>query len=74
MLATPNCYKRRCRHFLGVIQPDGTEMTEVHSCEAFPDGIPGEISYGRNKHLRPLKDQKNDLVYEEDMDGDGVLE
>jgi len=49
---------------LGVIQPDGTELTERHACEAFPDGIPSEIAYGDNPHDKPFKGQENDIVYE----------
>ena len=66
MLAEPNCHKRRCKHYLGVIQPDGTEMTETNYCEAFPDGIPAEIAYGNNKHLRPHPDQDNEIVFEKE--------
>ena len=65
MLAEPNCYKRQCKHFTGVIQPDGTEMTETNACKAFPKGIPDEIAYGDNKHSKPLPDQKNNIAYEE---------
>ena len=64
MLVTPNCHIRRCRHYEGVIQPDGTEETEAPACKAFPDGIPIEIAYGNNKHLKPIKGQGNDIVYE----------
>jgi len=64
MLAEPNCYKRKCKHYIGVIQPDGTELTETNSCKAFPKGIPDEIAYGNNLHLKPLLDQSNDIVYE----------
>ena len=31
-------------------------------CKAFPDGIPEEVLL-HNKHNKPLKNQKNDLVY-----------
>jgi hypothetical protein len=54
MLLEPNCSKRNCKHFKGVTQPDGTEMTERVVCEAFPDGIPGEIAYGDNPHTSPF--------------------
>ena len=64
MLAEPKCYSRSCKHFLGVSQPDGTEMTETNYCEAFPEGIPSEISYGTNKHSKPLSDQTNEIVFE----------
>lgn len=32
-------------------------------CKAFPKGIPDEITSGQNKHRKPLKGQKNDLVF-----------
>lgn len=53
MIIEPNCYKRRCKNFIGVSQSDGTEQTERVVCKAFPDGIPDEIAYGDNKHLKP---------------------
>ena len=65
MLEEPKCWTRKCRHYLGIIQPDGTEATEVNNCEAFPDGIPNEIAYGDNKHLEVFPNQKNDIIYEE---------
>ena len=34
-------------------------------CEAFPEGIPDEITSGQNEHSEPLKDQENDIVFEE---------
>lgn len=54
MLAEPHCFTRLCRHFRGVAQPDGTEMTERVVCKAFPDGIPDEIAYGSNPHTKPF--------------------
>lgn len=33
-------------------------------CDAFPDGIPDEITSGENKHSKPLPDQENDIVFE----------
>ena len=50
MITEPNCSKRNCKHFLGVVQPDGTEASERPNCKAFPRGIPDEIAYGNNKH------------------------
>jgi len=64
MLSVPQCWKRRCKNYFGIIQPDYTEQTERNNCKAFPDGIPIGIAYGRNKHTRPLPDQKNDTVFE----------
>jgi hypothetical protein len=66
MIAEPNCYKRRCINFLGVLQPDGTELTELVICKAFPNGIPIEIAYGDNPHLEPIDGQKNKIVYEKE--------
>ena len=64
MLEEPNCWSRRCKYYIGVIQPDGTEKTEVNYCEAFPDGIPHEIAYGENEHKQVHPNQDNDIVYE----------
>lgn len=66
MLLTSNCFKRECKHFIGVEQPDGTELTERVICSAFPKAIPEDIAYGNNEHLVPLKDQKNDIVFEKE--------
>lgn len=33
-----------------------------NSCEAFPDGIPDEILYEGNKHLKPIPGQKNKKI------------
>ena len=64
MILEPNCYKRKCKYFIGVIQPDGTELTETVNCKAFLKGIPDSIAYGENDHTKPLPDQENDIVYE----------
>ena len=32
-------------------------------CLAFPNGIPGIITSGENDHAKPLKDQKNKIVF-----------
>jgi len=55
MLVEPKCFERDCKHYLGIIQPDDTEMTETNYCEAFPDGIPFEIAYGDNDHTDPFE-------------------
>lgn len=64
MIDEPNCYTRKCKHYIGVIQPDRTELTETNSCKAFPKGIPEIIAYGDNKHLKPLPGQDNKIVFE----------
>jgi hypothetical protein len=55
MLQEPRCSKRKCAHFIGPHQPDGTEESEVNICRAFPDGIPPAIAYGDDLHLKPVE-------------------
>lgn len=64
MILIPRCYERECKFFIGVLQPDETESSEMVVCQAFTKGIPDEIAYGDNLHLKPLPGQKNDIVYE----------
>jgi hypothetical protein len=64
VLAEPRCSIRRCKHLGGVAQSDGTELTEVCICAAYPDGIPDEIAYGNDLHLVRRSDQENEIVYE----------
>jgi hypothetical protein len=64
MIGTPKCYERGCVHFLGVDQPDGTEMTERVICEAYPNGIPVEIAYGNDSHLELRGDEENPVAFE----------
>ena len=63
MLAEPECFKRQCKNYTGVIQPDGTELTETNACKAYPDGIPTDITYGTDKHLKVRPDQKGDITF-----------
>ena len=37
----------KCKHYKGLV--DGWKMV----CDAFPDGIPEEIFFGRNLHKEP---------------------
>lgn len=67
MIAESNCSKRKCKHFLGVIQANGTEMTETVNCMAYPQGIPTELAYGCDKHLVVRPDQKNNFVFEKEI-------
>jgi hypothetical protein len=48
------CFK--CKNF--------RRFTGDGGCNAFPDGIPDEIASGENEHKKPLKEQKNDIVFE----------
>ena len=43
-----------CKHFRDI----------QGGCNAFPDGIPDEITSGENKHSKPLPDQDNKIVFE----------
>jgi len=56
MIAEPECYKRGCRHFIGVTHPDGGEgeAGEYVYCKAFPKGIPDDIAFGSNLHNEPI--------------------
>ncbi len=66
MLNTPRCYQRKCKNFIGPVWMGGGEETENNICKAFPEGIPNEIAYGRNLHLKPHPDQDNDIVFEKE--------
>jgi len=48
------CYK--CKNL--------NSKNNVMRCKAFPNGIPNEILIGENKHTKPLKGQKNNIVFE----------
>lgn len=65
MIIEPKCFIRNCKHYIGVFQPDGTEMSERNVCKAYPKGIPVDISYGNDKHLEIRPDQDNTTIFEE---------
>jgi hypothetical protein len=67
MILAANCYNRKCKHYRGV-KNDGDELTERVFCKAYPDKIPDDIAYGKNKHLRIRSDQLNDIVFEKISD------
>jgi len=64
MLEAPRCYERKCKHYKGVAQPDGTEISERYVCDAFPNGIPSAIALGNNLHLVPVPGD-NGITYEQ---------
>lgn len=39
-------------------------------CLAFPGALPPEIRSGQNQHLKPLKGQKNKIVFEQMVESD----
>lgn len=53
-----NCFS--CKHF----------RTIRGGCDAFPDGIPMEITEEGDPHTSPLPGQGNDIVYEKKADGE----
>ena len=63
MILPPACYERKCLHYLGINQPDGTEASEHPYCPAFPDGIPEEIVNGSDSHTSVRSDQTGTFVY-----------
>ena len=67
MINTPRCFseKRKCVHFIGIKQSDGTEESEIVICKAFPSGIPSVIAYGNNLHEKVEKGQTGTFVFEE---------
>lgn len=64
MIEAPVCYDRQCKHYRGIIQPDGTEMSERPACDAYPEGIPEDIQEGKDLHLKVRPDQDNSITYE----------
>ena len=55
MIEIAKCLKRGCKHYIGVSQANGTELSERNICKAFPNGIPSEIAFEHNKHTKPFK-------------------
>ena len=51
----PVCYD--CKHY--------DFEKEGDFCSAFPNGIPDIISLGGDKHSKPLKNQKNNIIFED---------
>ena len=64
MIVAAKCFNRKCNHYWGILQDNESEENERHHCAAFSDGIPKEIAYGGNKHLKPIEGQDNDIVFE----------
>lgn len=74
MLLEPNCSTRGCKHYLGVIDKSPENDTDkkvsasghINYCKAFLNGIPKRITYGNVKHLKPIKEQKNNIIFEKE--------
>ena len=63
MLTEPVCFTRKCKNFIG--SSNNEEKDQKIICKAFKNEIPDEIAYGSNLHAQPLKEQKNNIVFEE---------
>jgi hypothetical protein len=72
MLRESKCWTRRCINFIGV-RNDGDESTERNYCKAFQDGIPNEIAYGDNLHVKPFKND-NGIQYEKAASEDAFFD
>lgn len=48
-----NDFCLECKHFWGML-----------NCDAFPKGIPKEITDGESDHSKPLPNQGNDIIFE----------
>ena len=56
MISSPNCFERKCKHYIGVNNfSSEIEADERNVCAAFKNGIPFEIAYGDNLHTKPYK-------------------
>jgi hypothetical protein len=63
MLQEPKCSIRKCEYFIGARYLEEGEETEVVYCKAFPNGIPSDIAYGNDKHLKVYPGQIGDYVF-----------
>lgn len=67
MIEQSQCEKRRCMNYVGVRRKnEQEEATERHVCLAFRngDGIPLDIAFGDNLHLRSIPGDSG-ITYEE---------
>ena len=55
MIEEPKCFTRDCKYFKGIKEIGGEgEKFERPVCDAFPKGIPKDITFGQNLHLKPV--------------------
>jgi hypothetical protein len=57
-IVKPKCWLRNCKHFQKIAERrKGDPLSAFFVCAAFPrwPGIPREIAYGKNLHLKPFK-------------------
>jgi len=63
MKTKPNCFKRKCKHYLGVVLPDSDGSPIRYFCKAYPNKIPDEIAFGNDLHLTKRKDQEGEFIF-----------
>lgn len=67
MLGPSYCWRFGCVHYNGVVEKvDGEEASQVHTCEAFPEGIPDAITDGDEFHTDPVNGD-HDIQFERDV-------
>jgi hypothetical protein len=71
MFLAPSERCESCKHYTGgklfnqiETKDEFVEGDFLPTCKAFPDGIPEEISIGKNKHDKITKEQVGEYVYE----------
>lgn len=62
-----SCEKRKCKHYLCAVGPK--EYT-IFTCEAFPGGIPEDVTSGRNLHNKPIAGDNGITYSGPDKNGD----
>ncbi len=72
-LTEPSCSKRECANYIGEFSNTADTWSRPF-CRGFISGIPHEIAYGDNLHLKPLKKQGNNFVYERRLSSEEIQE
>ena len=65
MIQEPKCFRIRCIHYLGILQPNNDESIELPYCKIYPEGISDDIAYG-NKRCDELRTPEPDPEWDED--------
>ena len=77
MIPNMKCSLRGCKYDLGYVgenvpktdpRYDVEDYNTINICFAFPPevgGIPNSIAWGNNEHLKPLRGQKNNIVFDD---------
>jgi|GEM_PF-3334452 hypothetical protein len=60
-----------CKHYFDDEDEDSERFNEPSACDAFPEGIPEEIFFGRNLHLEPYPEDHGITFADKDIDEEG---